>query len=215
MSDPGRDSPSVLLVDEDAILRRAVRDLLEEDSLRILAEASDAEQGFALAVELAPDIITMAIPMRGNAGIEGTRRIREVVPDARIVILTRRGEAARVAAAIGVGACGCLLTDDPPGEIVAGIRVAADGASPFSPRIAAELLDLRRGELANSSAPELTRREREVLRLLARGRSNAEIASELAVSVATVKRHLSHLLVKLRSTNRTQAAVEAVRRGLV
>jgi DNA-binding NarL/FixJ family response regulator len=209
------DSASVLLVDEDAILRRAVRELLEKDGLRVVGEASSADEGVALALELAPDVITMAVLLRGNSGIEATRRIRGVLPEARIVILTRSGEAADAAAAIGAGACGYLLKDDPPEEIVAGIRVAADGASPLSPRIAAELLSMLRTELANSNGPELTSRERDVLELLGEGRSNAEIAEELSISVPTVKRHLSHLLVKLRASNRTQAAVEAVRRGLL
>lgn len=207
--------PSVLLVDDDAILRRAVRGLLEKDGLRVAGEASSAEEGVSLAIELKPDVITMAVLMRGNSGVEGTRRIVEALPDARVVILTRSGEAADAAAAIGAGACGYLLKDDPPEEIVAGIRVAADGASPLSPRIAAELLGLLRSELENTTGPELTAREQEVLELLATGHSNGEIADILAVSIPTVKRHLSHLLVKLGASNRTQAAVEAVRRGLL
>lgn len=209
------DPVAVLLIDEDAILRRAVRDLLVGDGLRVVGEASSAEQGLALALELEPDVITMAVLMRGDSGIDGTRRIRQRLPEARIVILTHSGEAADAAAAIGAGACGYLLKDDPPEEIVAGIRVAAEGASPLSPRIAADLLGVLRSELANSNDPELTVREREVLELLADGQSNGEIAAGLSISVPTVKRHLSHLLVKLQASNRTQAAVEAVRRGLL
>jgi DNA-binding NarL/FixJ family response regulator len=204
----------VLLVDEEAILRRAVRDLLEKDGLRIAGEASSVKEAVTLAVELAPDVITMAVMMRGDSGIEGTRQIREVLPKARVVILTRSGDAADAAAAISAGACGYLLKEDQPEEIVAGIRIAADGGSPLSPRIAADLLGKLRAELAPSAEPELTTRERDVLGLLAEGHSNAEIAEMLSVSVPTVKRHLSHLLVKLRASNRTQAAVQAVRRGL-
>lgn len=214
-SESERHPPSVLLVDEDAILRRAVRDLLEKDGFRVCGEASSAEDGLALAIELEPDVITMAVLMRSGSGVEGTQRIREALPEARIVILTRSGEGRDVAAAIGAGACGYLLKDDPPAEIVTGIRVAADGASPISPRIAAELLGVFREGVAPLADGGLTEREREVLELLAEGRSNPEIAAALAVSVPTVKRHLSHLLVKLRATNRTQAAVEAVRRGLI
>lgn len=206
---------SVLLVDEDAILRRAVRGLLEGDGLRVVAEANSAEEGLDLAVELEPDVITMTVAVRGSSGIEATRLILEAVPATRVVILTNSGDAADAAAAIGAGACGYLLKDDPPEEIVAGIRIAADGASPISPRVAAELLGLLRFELGSSNGSELTSRERDVLGLLAEGHSNAEIAEQLSISVATVKRHLSHLLVKLRVSNRTQAAVEAVRRGLL
>jgi DNA-binding NarL/FixJ family response regulator len=207
--------PAVLLIDDDAILRRAVGDLLEQDGLRVAGEASSAEEGVSLAVELKPDVITMAVLMRRSSGIEATRRIREELPEARIVILTRSGEAADAAAAIGAGACGYLLKDDPPEEIVAGIRAAAEGASPLSPTITAELLEVLRTDLVSSTAPELTARERGVLALLAEGRSNAEIAEELSISVSTVKRHLSHLLVKLEASNRTQAAVQAVRLGLL
>jgi NarL family two-component system response regulator LiaR len=206
---------SVLLVDEDAVLRRAVRALLEDDGLRVVGEADTAEASLALATELEPDVITMAVAMRGSSGIEATRLILEVVPATRVVILTKSGDAADAAAAIGAGACGYLLKDDPPEEIVAGIRIAAVGASPPSPRHAAQLLGVLRFELGGSNGIELTPRERDVLALLAEGHSNAEIAERLSISVATVKRHLSHLLVKLRVSNRTQAAVEAVRRGLL
>jgi len=206
---------SVLLVDEDAILRRAVRGLLDGDGLRVVGEADSAEEGLALAIELEPDVITMAVAVRGSSGIEATRLILEAVPATRVVILTNSGDAADAAAAIGAGACGYLLKDDPPEEIMAGIRIAAGGASPLSPRIAAELLGILRSELGSSNGVELTSREREVLVLVAEGRSNAEIAERLSISVATVKRHLSHLLVKLRVSNRTQAAVEAVRHGLL
>lgn len=208
-------TPTVLLVDDDAILRRAIRELLERDGLRVAGEASSPAEALALALELTPDVITMAVTMRGDSGIEGTRQIRKAVPGARVVILTNSGDATDAAGAIRAGAVGYLLKDDPPEEIATGIRVAAEGAAPLSPRVAADLLGMLRTALAAATAPDLTEREREVLELLAEGRSNAEIAAELSVSVATVKRHLSHLLVKLQASNRTQAAVEAVRRGLL
>jgi two-component system, NarL family, nitrate/nitrite response regulator NarL len=208
-------SPTVLIVDDDAILRHAVCDLLERDGICVVGEAGSVEEAVPLAVELTPDVITMAVLMRGGSGIKGTRQIREALPEARIVILTRSGKGADAAAAIGAGACGYLLKDDPPEEIVAGIRIAASGASPISPRIAAELLGTLRFELGSSNGSDLTSRERDVLEFLAEGHSNAEIAERLSISVPTVKRHLSHLLVKLRVSNRTQAAVEAVRRGLL
>jgi NarL family two-component system response regulator LiaR len=208
-------SPSVLLIDDDAMLRRAVRDLLESAGLQVVGEASSTEEGLKLAVELEPDVITMAILMRRSSGIDATRRILDAIPDARVVILTRSGEAGDAAAAIGAGACGYLLKDDPAEEIGAGLRAAAKGGSPISPRVAAGLIGVLRLELASWTGPELTVREREVLALLAEGRSNGEIATALSISIPTVKRHLSHLLVKLQASNRTQAAVEAVRRGLL
>ena len=207
--------PTALLVDEDAILRRAIGELLERDGLRVAGEANNAEEALTLALELVPDVITMAMVMRGDSGIEATRRIRATVPDARVVILAHPGDVADAAEAISAGAIGYLLKDDPPEEIAAGIRVAAEGAAPLSPRVAAELLGVLRTALATATGPDLTERERQVLELLAEGCSNAEIAAQLSVSVPTVKRHLSHLLVKLQASNRTQAAVEAVRRGLL
>ncbi|HET7507286.1 MAG TPA: response regulator transcription factor [Solirubrobacterales bacterium] len=206
---------SVLLIDEEAILRRAVRGLLEDGGLDVVGEADEVEAGLTMAVALQPDVITMALAMRSGSGIEATRSVLKAIPAARVVILTKSTDPAHATAAIGAGACGYLLKDDPPEDIVAGIRVAAGGASPLSPRVAAELLDFLRLGFGGSSAPELTAREREVLGLLAEGGSNAEIAAALSISVPTVKRHLSHLLVKLGASNRTQAAVEAVRRGLL
>ena len=207
--------PTALLVDEDAILRRAIGELLERDGLRVAGEANNAEEALTLALELVPDVITMAMVMRGDSGIEATRRIRATVPDARVVILAHPGDVADAAEAISAGAIGYLLKDDPPEEIAAGIRVAAEGAAPLSPRVAAELLGVLRTALATATGPDLTERERQVLELLAEGCSNAEIAAQLSVSVPTVKRHLSHLLVKLQASNRTPEAVEAFRRGLL
>jgi len=124
-------------------------------------------------------------------------------------------DAGEVERAIQAGACGYLLKDDSAAEIVAAVRTAAAGGSPLSPPVAAALVTQLRGPLQDNGAPELTTRELHVLQLLGAGRRNVEIAEDLAISVYTVKRHVSHLLRKLGAANRTQAAVEATRRGLL
>jgi DNA-binding NarL/FixJ family response regulator len=207
---------AVLLVDEDAMFRHAIRDLLEEVGLRIAGEARSAGEAVAKAVELAPDVVLMAVRMRGSSGIEATKQIREAVPEARVLMLTNSFDSADTDGAIRAGAQGYVLKDDPPQEIVAAIRAAAAGESPLSPRIATNLLGHLRAEPTDDGAkPELTAREREVLDLLAAGRRNTQIAEDLSISVHTVKRHVSRLFAKLEVENRTQAAAEATRRGLL
>src|SRR6266516_3508759 len=207
---------TVLLVDEDAMFRHGIRDLLKEVGIRIAGEARSAEEAVAQAVELAPDVVVMAVRMRGFSGIEATRRIREAAPEARVLMLTNSIDSADTDGAIRAGASGYVLKDDSPQEIVAAIRAAAAGESPLSPRIATGLLGHLRAEPANNGVePELTGRERKVIELLAAGRRNTQIAADLSISVYTVKRHVSHLFEKLEVENRTQAAAEAARRGLL
>lgn len=198
------------------MFRHGIRDLLEEVGIRIAGEARNAEEAVAQAVELTPDAIVMAVKLRGTSGVEATRRIREAVPGARVLMLANSFDSADIDGAIRAGAQGYVLKDDSPQGIVAAIRAAAAGESPLSPRIATGLLGHLRAEPANDGAkPELTARERNVLELLAAGRRNTEIAEDLSISVYTVKRHVSHLFAKLEVGNRTQAAVEATRRGLL
>jgi DNA-binding NarL/FixJ family response regulator len=207
---------TVLLVDEDAMFRHGIRELLEGAGFRIAGEARSAEEAVAQTVELAPDVVLMAVRMRGTSGIEATRRIREAVPEARVLILTNSFDSADSDGAIRAGARGYVLKDDSLEEIVAAIRAAAAGESPLSPRVATGLLGHLRAEPENNGAkPKLTPRERNVLELLAAGRRNTQIAEDLSISVHTVKRHVSHLFEKLEVENRTQAAAEATRRGLL
>jgi DNA-binding NarL/FixJ family response regulator len=207
---------TTLLVDEDAMFRHGIRELLEESGIRIAGEAGGGEQGVAQAVDLSPDVVVTAVRMRGVSGVEATRRIREVAADARVLMLSSSRDSADTKGAMQAGACGYVLKDDSPEEIVAAIRAAAAGGSPLSPRVAADLLEhLRAGPASDGATPELTARERSVLELLATGRYNTQIAGELSISVHTVKRHVSNLLAKLEVENRTQAAVEATRRGLL
>lgn len=203
----------IVLVDEDAIFLRGLRNLLEGAGVLIAGNAQSPDQAVARAVELTPDLVLMAVGIR--AGIEATRRICEATAKARVLMLTNSGDPADFEGAIRAGACGYMLKDSPPEEIVAAVRSAADGESPISPRIATELLRRIRSEPVCDDFPELTEREREILALLGAGRGNAQIAEDLSISIHTVKGHISHLFEKLEVDNRTQAAVEATRRGLL
>lgn len=168
------------------------------------------------AVAASPDVVLVAVWMRGASGIETARRLCEAVPESRVVMLTNSADPADAEEAIRVGACGYVLKDHSSEEIVAAVGAAAAGWSPISPQIAAGLLeDLSTRLDRDGSGLQLTSREQRVLELVAAGHRNTEIAENLSISVYTVKRHVSNLLSKLEVENRTQAAVEAARRGLV
>jgi DNA-binding NarL/FixJ family response regulator len=160
----------------------------------------------------------MDVSMPGITGIEATMRIRAVAPTARVIMLTVSADERDVEESICAGACGYLLKDAPVEQILAAIEAA--GESHLSPRIAADILDRVRTDAGRSALPdearaELTEREREVLRLIAEGKENAEIAEELFISVQTVKNHVSNILAKLEVENRVQAAVQAVQGRLL
>jgi DNA-binding NarL/FixJ family response regulator len=199
------------------MFRHGIRELLEESGIRVAGEAGGGEQAVSQAVALSPDVIVTAVRMRGVSGVEATRRICEAAAEARVLMLSSSRDSADTMRAMRAGACGCVLKDDAPEEIVAAIRAAAAGGSPLSPRVAADLLEhLRAWPAIDGAKPaELTAREQSVLVLLATGRNNTQIAGELSISVHTVKRHVSNLFAKLEVENRTQAAVEATRRGLL
>lgn len=197
------------------MFRQGIRELLEESGIRIVGEAGGGEQGVAQAAALSPDVIVTAVKMRGVSGVEATRRIRESAAEARVLMLTSSSDSADTKGAMQAGACGYVLKDDSPEEIVAAIRAAAAGGSPLSPRVVADLLGDLRAPGTDGARPELTARELSVLGLVATGRQNTQIAGDLSISVHTVKRHVSNLLTKLEVENRTQAAVEATRRGLL
>jgi DNA-binding NarL/FixJ family response regulator len=215
--DRGPKAPiAVLLVDDDAMLRRGLRELLEEAGVRIAAEARSAAEAVARAAELTPDVVVMAVKLRGGSGIEAARRIARTAKRPPVLMLSGPADSAEAARAIRAGACGYVLSDDPPEAIVAAVRATATGESPLSPRVATGLLGkLRSGSPGDGAKPELSARERNVLELLAAGRRNTQIAAQLGISVHTVKRHASHVFEKLGVENRTQAAMEAARRGLV
>ena len=217
---PSASGIRVLIVDDHELFRRALREHLEANGVDVVGEAQDAEGAVAVATETAPEVVLMDIRMPGGSGIDATRRLLEAVPGTQVLMLTIHTEDVVIAEAIMAGASGYLLKDAGGDQILAAIAAAHSGETPLSPRIASALIRLirerepppatRSGEL-----PRLTEREREVLGLIAEGRENNEIAAALVISPETVKTHVSSILEKLEADNRAQAAVTAVRAGLV
>jgi DNA-binding NarL/FixJ family response regulator len=207
------------VIDDHPIFRNALHELLAEHGIPVVGQAADGEQGVALVEKLAPDLAVMDISMPGISGIEATRRIRASCPATRVLVLTVSPDSETVTEAVAAGACGYLLKDAEPDDLVMGIRFASVGGSLLSAPVAEGLLE-RVSSPPEPAIPEevrtrLTERELEVLRLLAQGKENAEIAEDLVISPQTVKNHVSSLLAKLEVENRLQAAVAAVRGGLV
>jgi DNA-binding NarL/FixJ family response regulator len=208
----------VMLVDDHDLFRTGLRNLLEEQGVQIVAEASEGATALSLVRELAPDVVVMDLNMPGMNGIEATREIARLAPLTRVVVLTISDQDGDVMDAILAGACGYLLKDSSIQDLMQGIRAASVGEALISPHIASKVLQRIRAtgvETDAVSKPELSDRETEVLRLIANGKDNAEIARDLHISPKTVKNHISNILMKLQIENRIQAAVYAVRRGLV
>jgi DNA-binding NarL/FixJ family response regulator len=215
-----RDPLRVLLVDDHDLFRTGLRNLLEEQSVDIVGEASSGVEAVRLVSELAPDVVVMDLNMPGMNGVEATRRIAGIAPLTRVVVLTISDLDGDVMDAIFAGACGYLLKDSSIQELMSGIRAAAVGESLISPSIAAKVLQRIRASTTSPQAAEtiksdLSDRELEVLKLVANGHDNAQIAAQLVISPKTVKNHISNILMKLQIENRIQAAVFAVRSGLV
>lgn len=210
----------VLLVDDQSLVRAGFRMILKaEPGVAVVGEAADGAAAVTLAGRLSPDVVLMDIRMPDVDGITATRRI-VTGPDApRVVILTTFDLDEYVYGALRAGASAFLLKDAPESQLLAAIRVVADGGSLFAPAVTRRLIDaFARGPGDRSPPPtlgELTAREVEVLRLVARGLTNAEIAAELFVSDHTVKTHVAHLLAKLGLRDRTQAVIAAYESGLV
>ncbi len=214
------DELRVLLVDDHDLFRTGLRNLLDEHGgLQVIGEATNGAEAVRLVRELAPDVVVMDLNMPTMSGVEATRHISAHSPLTRVIVLTISDEDADVMDAIVAGACGYLLKDSSIADVVSGIRSAAVGASLISPAIAAKVLQRVRAttadtEMADAIRTELSARELEVLKLIANGKDNAQIAAELVISPKTVKNHISNILMKLQISNRIQAAVYAVRSGL-
>ena len=207
----------VLIVDDHQIVRKGISALLEtETDLSVVGEAANGREAVAMAESLAPDVILMDLVMPEMDGIEATRKIRQHQPDSRVLVLTSFGSDDKLFPAVKAGALGYLLKDTSPQDLLHAIRQAARGQSALNPKVARRLLRefSADSELFPPSEP-LTEREIEVLRLVARGLTNERIGAQLFISEATVRTHVSHILGKLNLTNRTQAALYALREGLV
>ena len=219
-SDGQREGVRVLVVDDHDLFRSGLRGLLEEQDVYVVGEAARGDEAVRAVRELAPDVVVMDLDMPVLDGVQATREIVAASPLTRVVVLTASDEDADVMNAILAGACGYLLKDSSIDQLVAGIHAAAVGESLVSPHIAAKVLQRLRAAGADTGAAETIRaelsdREIEVLKLVASGLENAEIAAKLYISPKTVKNHLSNIFMKLQLENRIQAAVYAVRSGIV
>jgi DNA-binding NarL/FixJ family response regulator len=202
----------VVLADDHAVVRQGLRTFLDlQDDIEVVAEATDGAEAVAAAQALDPDVVLLDLVMPGMDGLGALKRLSE--GRTRVVVLTSFGDDDKLFAALRAGAAGYLLKDVEPAELVKAIRAAHAGQSPLSPAVATRVVE----EVAHGgpAAPgKLTPRELDVLTLIARGRSNKVIARELGVAEKTVKTHVSHILAKLGVSDRTQAALYAVRQGL-
>jgi DNA-binding NarL/FixJ family response regulator len=213
-------SLSVLIVDDHSFFRSGLRSVLTEHGLTVAGEAESAEAALPLIERRRPDAVIMDLSMPGMSGVEATRQIAERFPDVTVLVVTVSVGDSDVLDALEAGAAGYLLKDSEPEELVRALKAAADGDTPLSPRVARLLVHRARAAPARSEAAmravsALSEREVEVLRLLADGLDNTEIAQALFVSPTTVKRHVTAILGKLGVSNRVQAAISAVRSGMI
>jgi DNA-binding NarL/FixJ family response regulator len=212
----------VLVVDDHALFRRGLEMVLEQEpDIEVVGEAGDGSQAVQKSIETAPDIVLMDVRMPKGSGIEACRAIKEAVPSAKIIMLTISDEEVDLYEAIKAGATGYLLKEISIEEVASAIRAVQNGQSLISPSMASKLLTefaimVKRGdEREQVPTPRLTDREMEVLRLVARGLNNRDIAKELFISENTVKNHVRNILEKLQLHSRMEAVVYAVREKLL
>ncbi len=212
------DKITILITDDHALVRQGIRAFLElQADLAVIGEADSGEDAVRKAAELVPDVALMDLVMPGIGGVEATRQVKLVSPHSQIIVLTSYHEDEYIFPALRAGALSYVLKDVGPDELADTVRMAARGESVLHPRVAARVVQELRG--AKRDTPniftDLSDRELEVLRLIADGRSNAEIANKLVISEKTVKGHVSNILSKLHMMDRTQAAVFAWQQGFV
>jgi two-component system, NarL family, response regulator LiaR len=222
MSDEGKtnfDKITLLITDDHLVVREGLRAFLEtQPDLEIIGEAASGEEAIALTREFAPDVALMDLLMPGIGGIEATRQLKKISPRTQVIILTSFHEDSQILPAIQAGALSYLLKDVKPSELITAIRKTARGEVVLHPFVAERLmqaLHTRPNSETEGVTTELSKRELEVLRLIAEGISNSNIAERLFISEKTVKSHVSNILSKLHLADRTQAAVYAWRTGIV
>ena len=205
----------IMIVDDHGVVREGLRAYLElEPDLAVVGEARDGREAVRRAPEVRPDVILMDLLMPNMDGVEATAAIKQQLPDVHVIVLTSFVDDERVVPAIKAGATSYLLKDVAAVDLARAIRGAHAGQAQLHPEVARRLMQQVTAPRKQDAATDLTEREREVLGLVARGRSNKEIARELVVSERTVKGHVSNILGKLGLQDRTQAALYAVRHGL-
>ncbi|MGG2465249.1 response regulator [Streptomyces sp. RGM 3693] len=205
----------VLLVDDHQVVRRGLRTFLEvQDDIEVVGEASDGAEGIAATEQLRPDVVLMDIKMPGMDGIEALRQLRTLDNPAKVLVVTSFTEQRTVIPALRAGAAGYVYKDIDPEALAGAIRSVHAGHVLLQPEVAGALLSQEVGNGGQGRGSSLTDREREVLGLIADGRSNREIARALVLSEKTVKTHVSNILMKLDLADRTQAALWAVRHGI-
>ena len=212
------ESISVLLVDDHAVVRQGVKAfLVTQPDISVVGEAGSGEEAIKLAAQFIPDVILMDLIMPNMDGVETTRRVKQVSPRSQIVVLTSYHEDEHIFPALKAGALSYVLKDVSADELAAAVRKAAVGEAVLHPRVAARVIKELQGKREDNLNPftELSERELEVLKLIADGMSNAEMAAKLVLSEKTIKGHVSNILNKLHLADRTQAAVYAWREGVV
>jgi DNA-binding NarL/FixJ family response regulator len=202
----------ILLVDDHPVVRLGLRGMLDaEPDLSVVGEASSGDEGLAVALAERPDIVLMDLRMPGGDGVSATERILAAVPGTRVLVLTTYESDRDILRAIEAGAGGYLLKDASPAELADAVRAAARGETVLAPSVASTLVR----QVRAPAPPALSARETEVLRLVGRGLTNADIGRELFISEATVKTHLLRIFNKLDVTDRTAAVTTAMRHGIL
>ncbi len=215
MADKEFKTISVLIVDDHAVVRQGLATFLElQDDIEVVGEASNGLEAIEQAKQLKPDIILMDLEMPQMDGIEATRQIRVQYPESKIIVLTSFATNNKIVPAIKAGASSYELKDVSPSDLVDAIRMTYQGETHLHPTIAKQLMENVADNTGQLAPEELTERELEVLRQIAKGLDNRQIAKELFISEKTVKSHISNILFKLDLESRTQAAIYALKKGL-
>ncbi len=210
------DRIAVMIVDDHAIVRQGLRTYLDlQPDLEVVGEASNGQEAVLVARDTLPDVVLMDLVMPNGNGVDATRAITTMSPSTRVIVLTSFSEDEQVFASIKAGAQGYLMKDVLPQDLVRAIRTVHSGEAQLDPEIARKLMQEFTNPQPTTPKHDLTEREMEVLRLIAHGKSNKEIAEDLVLSEKTVKTHVSNILQKLHLSDRTQAAVYALRQKIV